>query len=142
VSAEGPGPGIAAVTGATGYVGVNLVPHLLERGWRVRSIARRRPAAGTGPSGVEHVVADVRDGARMRDAVQGADVGPHLQRCGERLGHLIDPVFAAEVCVGVHRAVNVLEPAIEARGHPQLELGVEGVVPDRAGRPRPGPSGT
>lgn len=28
------------VTGATGYIGGRLVPHLLERGWRVRCLAR------------------------------------------------------------------------------------------------------
>ncbi|WP_252975039.1 NAD-dependent epimerase/dehydratase family protein [Janibacter melonis] len=33
-------PGTVLMTGSTGYVGSNLLPELLDRGWRVRVLTR------------------------------------------------------------------------------------------------------
>ncbi len=32
--------GMVLVTGATGYIGGRLIPHLLEKGWRIRAAGR------------------------------------------------------------------------------------------------------
>lgn len=64
----------AAVTGATGHVGSNLVPTLLGRGDVVRAVAL---TPGTDPR-VDWRIGDVRDAAGMRDALEGVDVVFHL----------------------------------------------------------------
>ncbi|MER8045469.1 SDR family oxidoreductase [Streptomyces sp. NPDC094032] len=68
------------VTGASGYIGGRLVPELLERGYRVRCLARHPdklrdfPWAGR----VEIVRGDVTDAASLRAALDGVDVGYYL----------------------------------------------------------------
>ena len=65
------------VTGGSGYVGVNLVPHLLARGASVRVVDQRlHPLLAGDP--IEFVRADVRDPVAMREAIEGADVVYHL----------------------------------------------------------------
>lgn len=67
----------AAVTGAAGFVGFNLVHHLTACGYEVVAIDRR--AIATKPDGgVRTVAADVLDATAMRAAVRGADVVFHL----------------------------------------------------------------
>ena len=63
------------VTGASGYIGGRLVPKLLEKGHRVRCLARDpRKLSGRGwGDGVEVVAGDVLD----RDSL-----GPALAGCG------------------------------------------------------------
>jgi dihydroflavonol-4-reductase len=60
----------AFVTGATGFVGTNLVGLLLAQGWRVRALCRPR-ADGTLPSinGVDVHAGDVADGAAVLAAM-------------------------------------------------------------------------
>jgi len=70
--ARRPNPATAVVTGASGYVGTNLVRHLQESGWRVRSVGRR-PLAGT-----DHTIADVRQRDAIRPVFEGATVVFHL----------------------------------------------------------------
>jgi dihydroflavonol-4-reductase len=67
----------AVVTGAAGYVGVNLVEALRSAGWSVRTFDLL-PLAGIEPHGIDHTVGDVRDPAAMRAAFEGADVVFHL----------------------------------------------------------------
>lgn len=61
----------AFVTGATGFVGLNLVETLLEQGWRV--LAMHRPGSELDPltrfAGVECVVADVTNLQAVRRAL-------------------------------------------------------------------------
>ena len=66
----------AAVTGAAGYVGINLVRLLRETGWRVRTVARR-PLAGIETEGTEHTIADVRDASALTEAFTGVDIVFH-----------------------------------------------------------------
>jgi len=68
---------LCAVTGGSGHIGPNLVRALLSRGDQVRVVDVRSPAVPLGP-GAESVVADVRDGAAMRAAFEGAELVFHL----------------------------------------------------------------
>jgi len=70
-------PGTAVVTGACGFVGVNLVRRLLGEGWHVRTIDRR-PVLGVDPADVDHTLADVRDEEVVESCMAGADLVFHL----------------------------------------------------------------
>lgn len=65
------------VTGATGHLGANLVPLLLERGRRVRCLVHRSTGELTGLP-VETVPGDVLEPASLRRAFSGAAVCFHL----------------------------------------------------------------
>ena len=71
-----------AVTGAGGYVGLNLLPLLLDRGDEVVAVDVRPPAHASpcGASGAapRWVAADVLDGAAMERALAGVEVVYHL----------------------------------------------------------------
>jgi uncharacterized protein YbjT (DUF2867 family) len=66
-----------ALTGATGYVGGQLLPRLLEAGHRVRCIVRD-PGRADLPEGAEVVKGDVMDGSGLDEAMAGADVAYYL----------------------------------------------------------------
>lgn len=63
------------VTGGTGFIGPRLVSRLVQRGYRVRCLMRRR---GRLPDGVEEVRGDLNDAAALRSALDGVDVVYHL----------------------------------------------------------------
>ncbi len=67
----------ALVTGASGFVGVNLVPRLCELGWAVRAYGPT-PFEGPGGVGVSSVIGDVRDRRRLDEALADVDVVFHL----------------------------------------------------------------
>lgn len=67
---------LAVVTGASGFLGSNLVSRLIANGWRVRTIGRR-PSASP-PDRVVHFACDVRDSAALVRAFDGAQVVFHL----------------------------------------------------------------
>jgi len=83
---EGAVPGRSAdsrplhvVFGASGYIGSNLVPELLQSGRRVRATARNvEVLEGRGWSGVELARADALDPATLPAALAGADVAYYL----------------------------------------------------------------
>lgn len=70
------------VVGATGYVGVRLVGHLLAKGLRVRAAARSpgrlQSLSWAGSAGVETVLADVFDPASLRKACRGCSAAYYL----------------------------------------------------------------
>lgn len=70
-------PRTVLVTGATGYVGGELVPALLEQGLHVRALARD-PGRARLPGGVETVKGDVVSGAGLDAALEGVDVAYYL----------------------------------------------------------------
>ncbi len=68
-------PRLALVTGGSGYLGSVLVRRLLGRGYRVRVLDLRD--ADDRPAGVEFVRGDIRAGAEVARACEGADVVHH-----------------------------------------------------------------
>jgi uncharacterized protein YbjT (DUF2867 family) len=62
------------VTGGTGLLGKRLVPELVQRGHRVRVLARHVDGIG---DGVEPVQGDVRSPERVGDAMRGMDTVIH-----------------------------------------------------------------
>jgi dihydroflavonol-4-reductase len=67
---------IAAITGATGHVGVTLSRLLLSRGHRVRAIVRKNVEGLKGLE-VEKVDGDLRNPESLARAFRGADVVFH-----------------------------------------------------------------
>ncbi len=65
------------VTGATGYIGRALIARLLERGHRVRALARRSSTARV-PPGAQVVVGDALAGASYAQAVAEGSTLVHL----------------------------------------------------------------
>jgi len=70
------------VTGATGYIGGRLVPRLIERGYRVRCLARSAEKLRARPwadrDGVEVHEGDVADAKRLAETLQGCDFAYYL----------------------------------------------------------------
>jgi uncharacterized protein YbjT (DUF2867 family) len=69
----------ALVFGASGYIGTNLVPRLIEAGWDVRAAARHRAVLEARDwQGVELVAADALDPDTLLAAVRDIDVAFYL----------------------------------------------------------------
>jgi uncharacterized protein YbjT (DUF2867 family) len=70
------------VTGATGYIGGRLAPRLLERGYRVRCLARSAakllPRPWAGHERVEIIEGDVGDQGRLEAALRGCAAAYYL----------------------------------------------------------------
>lgn len=84
-------PGLALVTGATGYIGGLLVPALLERGWQVRVLSRSAGRVGRLPwSGdVEVVEGDASSDADVRRAMDAVDVAYFLLHSMDGAGDFV-----------------------------------------------------
>lgn len=98
------------VTGATGFLGHNLCPYLVERGHRLRALVR--PTSGVAflrDLGVELAQGDVRDPDSVRRAAQGCRRVIHAASKFRFWGRSED-FFA----INVRGTANVLEAAVEA----------------------------
>ncbi len=71
-----------AVIGASGYIGTNLVPRLVESGARVRAVARSKEVlAARGWPDVELAAADVLEPEALAAALQNIDIAYYLVHC-------------------------------------------------------------
>lgn len=91
-SGDGPAARLGLVTGATGYVGGQLVTRLLDQGWKVRILTRHAAGAtgqpwseaildrADGPEAgrVQIVEGDASDADAMAEAMAGVDVAWYL----------------------------------------------------------------
>jgi nucleoside-diphosphate-sugar epimerase len=78
-SACPPSTRVAALTGASGFIGLHLVRALEVAGWRVRVLVRRDPAAGAWGHATPEIVRGALDDERALDTlVSGADAVIHL----------------------------------------------------------------
>ncbi|WP_180272031.1 NAD-dependent epimerase/dehydratase family protein [Actinomyces ruminis] len=67
------------VTGAGGYLGLNLLPRLVATGWTVRALGPHRPTTEHAlPVGVEWVTGSVLDEEILSEAMAGCDAVVHL----------------------------------------------------------------
>lgn len=73
-------PPLILVTGATGFIASQLIPRLLDRGHRVRALARRPRPLESLPwsNAVEIVTGDVLAAASLRPALQGVHTAYYL----------------------------------------------------------------
>lgn len=117
----------AAVFGASGYIGSNLVPHLVKAGWRVRAVARSKEVLEARQwEEVDLVQADVLDPESLGPALEGIDMAfylVHSMAAGARFGSLDTEAagqFAqAAESAGLRRIVYLggLVPADDAGEH-------------------------
>src|SRR6476659_8331970 len=70
-------PRTVFVTGSTGYLGRPLIASLLERGHRVRALARSG-SAGSVPRGADVVIGNALDSSAWRSEIAPADTFVHL----------------------------------------------------------------
>jgi len=96
------------VTGASGFIGSNLVHELVARGHRVKALLRPQSDLG-GLAGVEfeRVDGDVSDRAKLREALYGCDWCFHLAASY----HLWLPDYRPMYAANVEGTRNVIEVA-------------------------------
>lgn len=100
----------ALVTGATGALGPVLVHSLLEQGYQVRALARRKPQPDILPPSVKLYQGDITDSKVIEAAISGVDVVFHL---AAKL-HIANPdpsLYAEYECVNVEGTHCLVEAA-------------------------------
>ena len=99
------------VTGASGFIGANLVHELAARGHRVKALLRTNSdARGLQGVAVERVTGDVADRAKLTDAMRGCDWCFHVAASYHLWLRDYAPMYAANVDGTRH----VLEAAAKA----------------------------
>ncbi len=102
----------ALVTGATGFVGSQVVRTLLKAGHEVRALRRSRSATAAldGADGYEPVVGDVLDPASLRAAMQGCEWVFHVAAVSDYWRQSIQQLYR----INVEGTRNVLHAARQA----------------------------
>lgn len=100
------------VTGSNGFIGQELVKHLLDAGYTLRTFDRTASCSQE----VEHIAGDLRDVFTVRRIVQGVDAVCHLAAMSSDRRNAADEVLA----VNVQGTWNVLQAC--------AEVGVQRVV--------------
>lgn len=141
------------ITGASGFIGLNIVEHFLRQGWRVRALALDRidPIALADfarlPGELETFIGDARDPERI-EALMGSGpidavvAGAAITSGPKREGHAPSQIFE----VNLVATLRLLESA-QSRAVPRMvvfssaaamgELAFEGKVVTESDRPRP-----
>ncbi len=119
----------ALVTGANGFLGSHLVRMLLDKGWEVRSLVRKRNESAPA-SGNEIFHGDIRDFGMIEPAFRGIDVVFHVAAKSGiwgswKLYHTVNTVGTrnvVECCVrqGVPRLVYTSSPSVTFTGEHQI----------------------
>ena len=104
------------VTGGCGFIGSNLVPMLLERGYRVRVLDNLSVGSAEALDGLEVdlQVGDIRDPQTVAEAVQGVDGVVHLAAHTSVIDSQHDPLLDFEI--NARGTLNLLEACRQA--HP------------------------
>ncbi len=113
----------ALVTGGGGYVAGSLVPELVERGYRVRRMARdaaRLPATPYGPDRVEDFVGDLTNVADLERAVEGVDAIFHLG--SQTSVYVAEQDPEADLAVSVLPTLHLIQACRARGGCPTLLL--------------------
>jgi nucleoside-diphosphate-sugar epimerase len=116
---------LAAVTGASGFIGEALVLHLLARGRRVRALYRAPsgPSAALAQHGCSLVPGDLDDDRALASLVDGADEVYHcaatMAKSDAALSHRVnvlgtEHVARAALAAGVRRLVYVSSTSVHA----------------------------
>jgi nucleoside-diphosphate-sugar epimerase len=124
---NGPAP-LAAVTGASGFIGQHLVRLLISRGWSVRLLLRSEPSIGEWRSrGAQVVAGSLAEASALERLVEGAEVVIHVAGLikaanrGEFFKSNRDGTQAlAEVVQRVAPTANFLHVSSLAAREPQL----------------------
>jgi UDP-glucose 4-epimerase len=87
------------VTGGCGFIGANLVPRLLERGYQVRVLDNLSRGYLEFLNGldIDFVEGDIRDDSAMNRAARGAAAIIHLAAYGSVIESLTDPITNFDV---------------------------------------------
>jgi nucleoside-diphosphate-sugar epimerase len=94
---------LAAVTGATGFLGPYIIRALARAGWRLRILARQAPACGAfGDPPIGVVVGDMSNRRALRKLVDSADIVVHAA------GLIKAPSRAAFRAVNVDGTANLV----------------------------------
>jgi uncharacterized protein YbjT (DUF2867 family) len=112
------------LTGATGFIGSALLPHLLREGHEVRAFART-PAAVT--AGIPVVGGDMVTGAGLAEALDGVDVAYYLVHSMEAVDAEPDAFADRD-----RRAATAFADAARTAGVPRV-IYLGGLVPQDAG---------
>jgi len=98
------------VTGATGFLGTNLVNHLVQQGWTVRASGSRAEATPyLQDMGVEYVAADITDADQCLNLVKGCDVVFHV--AGDT--SFWKPLYARQRAINVDGSRNIAEACVK-----------------------------
>ncbi|MEY2407576.1 MAG: dihydroflavonol-4-reductase [Verrucomicrobiota bacterium] len=102
---------IAFVTGASGFIGANLVHELIARGHRVKALLRpHADLRGLAGADYERVEGDISDPSRLSAALRGCDWCFHVAASY----HLWLPDYAPMYAANVEGTRHVLDAAVSA----------------------------
>jgi dihydroflavonol-4-reductase len=98
---------IVAVTGASGHIGINLIPRLIKKGYQVRVLVHKNTKAFEGLD-VTPVTGDLLDKRSLLECIDGAEILIHLA------GVITLEKKSAEVLrVNIDGTKNLLEASME-----------------------------
>ena len=133
----------AFVTGGSGFLGRNLIPYLVEKGWNVRALARSAAAAdAVKASGADPVMGDLTSDAGLAEGMSGCDAVFHGAAWADDWGVLAEAwnanvtgterVLTAAKAARVKRVVHVSTEAVLVGGKPIVKATEDWPYPMRS----------